>query len=84
MISELSNLELIHIAIDIFLFISVMWCLLHLKGHCRMVQVMTADSDKVDTDPALIEEWFVKYQSYDKNTPKWLAYRKRLKQEGRI
>ena len=64
--------------VDVVFVGAAIFCVWHLKGYRRMVQLMTADSPVVATDPKLIEEWVKKYGALPKNSPKWIAYRNRL------
>ncbi len=48
----------------------------------RRVQIMTAKSDRVSTDPALIEEWAATMSRLPEGSPKWCGYRDRLTSLG--
>ncbi len=68
---------------DLALLVGFLWCRKELRGYRRMVQIMTANSKAVPTDPELIEEWVKSRDSYGQNSAKWCAYNNRLKEFGR-
>ncbi len=83
---ELSVFEIVQIVIDVLLvaaFSGLIWYWLpKLRTDRRMVQVMTARSNAVPTDPALIEEWAQKRDQLQKGSPHWIAYTAALKDVG--
>ena len=68
---------------DLALLAGFIWCWRKLKGYRRMVQLMTADSPVVPTDPELIQEWVLSRNSYERGSLRWNAYNDRLKKEGK-
>ena len=70
------------IIVDVVLIACAVFCVMRLKGYRRMVQLMTAASEKVETDPALIEEWAATRSNLPEGSPKWHAYTNRLEAEG--
>lgn len=83
---ELSVFEMAQIGVDVLLFAAVaslIWYWLpKLRTDRRMVQVMTARSEAVPTDPKLIEEWAEKLAALPKGSKKWIAYMNALKAVG--
>ena len=74
----------VHILAHLGILVAVVWCLFRLKDYRRMVQLMTADTPVVPTDPELIEEWVKKRDSLPKDSPKHIAYTNRLIEVGRL
>lgn len=68
--------------VDVVLLAAAVFCVLRLKTYRRMVQLMTAASEKVETDPALLDEWAAKRSNLPEGSPKWHAYTNRLEAEG--
>ncbi len=58
------------------------YCACKLSEYKRDVQVMTARSDKLPTDPELIKEWVQKRANLTHGSSKWTAYDNALKAEG--
>ena len=83
---EFTIFEMVQIGIDVLLFAAVaslIWYWLpKLRTDRRMVQVMTARSEAVPTDPKLIEEWAEKLAKLRKGSKKWIAYRNALTAAG--
>ena len=78
----LSLLSLLTI-FDLALLAGFLWCRSKLKSYARMVQIMTAYSSAVPTDPELIQEWVLSRNSYERGSLRWNAYNDRLKKEGK-
>ena len=83
---EFSVFEIVQIVTDVLLVAalgSLIWYWLpKLRTDRRMVQVMTARSEAVPTDPKLIEEWAQKRDALPKGCKKWIAYTNALKAVG--
>lgn len=84
MATELLVFLVVQILADIAFIGAAIFCVQRLKECRRMVQLMTADSPAVETDPKLIEEWAKQYGTLPKNSPKWIAYRNRLIKVGHL
>ena len=82
----MSTFEKVQIGIDVFLFLvivgSLWYCIPRLRDYRRMVQIMTAKSKEVTTDPDLIQEGKQKRAALPNGSPKWEAYTRALKEEG--
>ncbi len=72
----------VQVVVDVAFIVAAVFCVLRLRGYRRMVQLMTAASEKVETDPALIEEWAATRSNLPEGSPKWHAYTNRLEAEG--
>lgn len=70
------------VIVDVALIAAAVYCVRTLRNYRRMVQLMTAESQKVETDPALIKEWAATRSSLPEGSPKWIAYTNRLGAEG--
>lgn len=57
------------------------YCARKLSEYKRDVQIMTCRSDKLLTDPELIQEWAHKRADLTPGSPKWTAYDNALKAE---
>ena len=82
----MSTFEIVQIVIDVLLFLAIVgslwYCVPKLKNYRRMVQIMSAKSKAVPTDPELIQEWKQKREALPNGSPKWEAYTRALKAEG--
>ncbi len=85
----MSTLEIIQTVINIALVGALILCARKLRycagklsDYKRDVQIMTCRSDKLPTDPELIEEWAQKRAGLKHGSPKWIAYDNALKAEG--
>ncbi len=85
----MSTLEIIQTVINIAVVGALIlcarklrYCACKLSEYKRDVQVMTARSDKVPTDPELIKEWAQERAALEPGCAKWNAYDDALKAEG--
>ena len=72
----------VQVIVDVVLLAAAVYCVRTLRKYRRMVQLMTAESEKVETDPALIKEWAATRSQLPEGSPKWKAYTNRLEAEG--
>ncbi len=83
---ELSVFEMVQMGVTYLQFVaiaSLIWYWLpKLRTDRRMVQVMTARSEAVPTDPKLVEEWVETRAGLKKGCKKWIAYTNALKAAG--
>ena len=84
----MSILEIILLVIDTAIVVALImivrelrYCACKLRDYKRDVQIMTARSDKLPTDPELIEEWKLTRAALPKGSAKWIAYDNAIKAE---
>ncbi len=74
----------LQVILNVVLFCGLISTERRMKGYRRMVQLMTAESSVVKTDPALIKEWVITLSRLPKDSPKRAAYTNRLIEVGHL
>ena len=82
MIIDIEAFMVAQVILDVVLIAALCSVEIRTKRAERRVQLMTAKSDSVPTDPAIIEGWAAAKDRLPEGSPKWCAYRDRLESLG--